>query len=148
VKFGVPDEEEKLFWSAGKDGKIKQWDAIKFNKVQTLDGHVDEVRALATTGDGKTLVSFLAHLHVDFFVGQFALFKISTSNDRSIRIWELTDQIIVLQEEEERELEKESEAKLLESDDIIPGEPLEKEVDLAPIKSIESIKSVAFFLKE
>ncbi len=57
MKFGVPDEDEQLLWSAGKDGKIKQWDAVKFHKVQTLDGHNEEVRAMATTSDGKTLVS-------------------------------------------------------------------------------------------
>lgn len=51
--------EEKLFWSSGKDGKIKQWDAIKFNKIQTLNSHSAEISSLALTTDGTTLVEFL-----------------------------------------------------------------------------------------
>jgi WD40 repeat protein len=57
VKFNN-DEEEQLIWSAGKDGKIKQWNAKKFYLIQTLNGHFAEIRALVLTSDAKTLVSF------------------------------------------------------------------------------------------
>lgn len=58
MKFS-PSLDEKLFWSAGKDGKIKQWDAVKFERIQVLEGHVSEIYSLALTSDGATLVSHL-----------------------------------------------------------------------------------------
>ncbi|KAH7680263.1 WD repeat-containing protein 3, partial [Aphelenchoides avenae] len=98
VKFN-PGEEEKLFWSAGKDGKVRQWDAVKFDRIQTLNGHSAEVRALTRTADGNTMIS--------------------ASHDKSIRLWELSDEIIVLQEQEELEREKEAEERLLDAEDIV-----------------------------
>ena len=68
VKFGS-STEEKLFWSTGKDGKIKQWDATKFERVQVLDGHTAEIRALVMTSDGNQLVIFcfkVSNLLLDF----------------------------------------------------------------------------------
>lgn len=56
VKFNK-DVEEQLVWSAGKDGKMKQWNAKNFDLVQTLNGHFGEVRALALSSDCNTLVS-------------------------------------------------------------------------------------------
>uniref|UniRef100_A0A915DCY7 Small-subunit processome Utp12 domain-containing protein n=1 Tax=Ditylenchus dipsaci TaxID=166011 RepID=A0A915DCY7_9BILA len=120
VKFGNC-ADETLFWSAGRDGKIKQWDANKFVRIQTLEGHTEEIKALATTYDGTTLIS--------------------ASHDKSIRIWDLTDEIIVLQDEAEKEREQEYDEKLIEAEDIVPGERKDHEVDLAPIKTVESIKS-------
>jgi U3 small nucleolar RNA-associated protein 12 len=61
VKFNK-DLEEQLVWSAGRDGKIKQWNAQKFDKIQTLNGHFSEIRALAQTSDGNTLVAFLFNI--------------------------------------------------------------------------------------
>lgn len=48
--------EELLVWSAGKDGKIKQWNARKFDLIQTLKGHFAEIRALTLTADARTIV--------------------------------------------------------------------------------------------
>lgn len=50
------DVEEALFWSAGKDGKISQWDALKFSKIQTLSGHKREIQAFNSTSDGRLIV--------------------------------------------------------------------------------------------
>ncbi|GMT12964.1 hypothetical protein PFISCL1PPCAC_4261, partial [Pristionchus fissidentatus] len=102
VLFSPSQEEEMLVWSAGKDGKIKQWDAVKRERVQVLHNHTAEVRALAQSGDGSVMIS--------------------ASHDRSIRCWELTEEIIVLEEEEAIEREEQFDAKFLDQDDVVAGE--------------------------
>ncbi|VDM96525.1 unnamed protein product [Thelazia callipaeda] len=114
--------DEHLVWSAGKDGLIKQWDADKFECVQVLDSHSAEIWALSQTINGKYLVS--------------------ASHDKSIRIWELTEQIIVLGAEQEMKREKESDNLLTQLVDIVPGEEKNSEAELAVQKSIDSIKSM------
>ncbi|KAG8711931.1 hypothetical protein FRC11_001431 [Ceratobasidium sp. 423] len=57
-----------------------------FEQIQRLDGHHGEVWALATSNDGK--------------------FVVTGSHDKSIRIWEETDEPLFLEEERERELEQ------------------------------------------
>ena len=32
-----------MFFTSGKDGKIKQWDADNFERILTLEGHLNEV---------------------------------------------------------------------------------------------------------
>ena len=59
-------------------------------------------------------------------------------------MWELTEEIIVLGEEKELEREKERDRILAEQDDIVPGEEKDNEAELAPKKSIMSVKSVFF----
>ena len=49
--------KERLFWSAGKDGLLKQWDADKFERIQVLSLHSAEIRAITQTSDGKFLVT-------------------------------------------------------------------------------------------
>ncbi|VIO93080.1 WD-repeat protein 3, putative [Brugia malayi] len=113
--------EENLLWSAGKDGLIKQWDAVKFERIQVLNLHSAEIRALAQTTNGK--------------------YVISSSHDKSIRLWELTEEIIVLQEEEAMEREKEYEKRLIQLNDVVPGEEKINEAEIAVQKTIASIKS-------
>ncbi|VDM38926.1 unnamed protein product [Toxocara canis] len=113
--------KEHMFWSAGKDGLLKQWDGDKFERIQVLGLHSAEIRAIAQTSSGN--------------------FIVSASHDKSIRLWELTEEIIVLQEEEEMEREKEYEKRLADFEDVVPGEEKDAEVELAPRKSIMSIKS-------
>ncbi|KHJ98018.1 hypothetical protein OESDEN_02002 [Oesophagostomum dentatum] len=113
--------EEMLVWSAGRDGKIKQWDAQKLCRVQVLDRHSAEVRALAQTDNGNALFS--------------------ASHDKSLRCWELTEEIIVVQEEEEMEREQDYEAKLIEEEDVVSGEAAEPEAGLATVKNSQSIVS-------
>ncbi|KAI3415688.1 hypothetical protein GPALN_005280 [Globodera pallida] len=122
VQFSKEVSDERLFWSAGKDGTLKQWDADKFHRIQTLNGHTDQIDAIATSTDGRILVS--------------------AARDKSVRLWELTDEIIVLQEEEEREREKEYEQRMVDEEDIIPGESADTVGEgLAPLKSMETVKS-------
>ncbi|CAJ0575517.1 unnamed protein product, partial [Mesorhabditis spiculigera] len=111
--------DEMLVWSAGRDGKIRQWDAVKFEAVQKLDRHTAEMRALAQTSNGNMLLT--------------------ASHDRSIRGWELTEEIIVLQEEEEVEREKLYEEKLADDEDVVAGEKKDSEATVAERKSEHTI---------
>ncbi|KAE9420825.1 hypothetical protein Angca_007197 [Angiostrongylus cantonensis] len=122
--------DEMLVWSAGRDGKIKQWDAKKMCRVQAcytvlfysfVTEHSAEVRALAQTDNGN--------------------FLFSASHDKSLRCWELTEEIIVVEEEEEIEREKEYEARLLDEEDVVSGEAVDAEAGLATVKNKQSIMS-------
>uniref|UniRef100_A0A1I7YRF2 WD_REPEATS_REGION domain-containing protein n=1 Tax=Steinernema glaseri TaxID=37863 RepID=A0A1I7YRF2_9BILA len=64
---------------------------------------------------------------------------LSCSHDKTIRVWEQTEEIIVLQEEEEIEREKEYEAKLVEMEDVVPG--MAGAEDTAAKKTVDSVRS-------
>ena len=74
------------FFSASKDHMIKYWDGDKFEQIQKLEGHHGEIWALAVSRTGE----FLA----------------TASHDKSIRVWQQTDEQIFLEEEREKELEE------------------------------------------
>lgn len=74
------------FFSTSKDKSIKYWDGDKFEQIQRLDGHHGEIWALAVSRTGS--------------------FVVSASHDKSIRVWEQTDEQIFLEEEKEKELEE------------------------------------------
>lgn len=74
------------FWTVGKDSKVKYWDGDRFVGIQTMSGHHGEVWALATGHQGKLIVT--------------------AGSDRSIRVWEKTDEPLFLEEEREKELEE------------------------------------------
>ena len=74
------------FFSASKDRTIKYWDGDKFEQIQKLSGHHGEIWAMAVSHSGEFLVS--------------------ASHDKSIRIWQQTDEQIFLEEEREKELEE------------------------------------------
>jgi U3 small nucleolar RNA-associated protein 12 len=74
------------FFSSSKDRTIKYWDGDKFEQIQRLDGHHGEIWALVVSKTGD--------------------FLISASHDKSIRVWQQTDEQIFLEEEKERELEE------------------------------------------
>lgn len=95
------------FFSVGKDRVVKHWDGDKFEQIQKMDGHHGEIWALAVGRTG------------DFFV--------TASHDKSIRVWEQTDEQIFLEEERERELEQLYESTLTASlehdgDGAAPGD--------------------------
>ena len=74
------------FFSASKDRMVKYWDGDKFEQIQKLDGHHGEIWAIAVSRTGE--------------------FVVSASHDKSIRVWQQTDEQIFLEEEREKELEE------------------------------------------
>jgi U3 small nucleolar RNA-associated protein 12 len=88
------------FFSTSKDRMIKYWDGDKFEQIQRLDGHHGEVWGLAVSRTGS--------------------FIVTASHDKSIRVWEQSDEQIFLEEEKDKELEELYESTLttsLERDD-------------------------------
>ncbi|EEP81905.1 conserved hypothetical protein [Uncinocarpus reesii 1704] len=94
------------FFSASKDRLVKYWDGDKFEQIQKLEGHHGEIWALIISHSG------------DFIV--------TASHDKSIRVWQQTDEQIFLEEEREKELEELYEQNLAESldkeEEAIEGE--------------------------
>ncbi|KAK2606177.1 beta transducin [Conoideocrella luteorostrata] len=74
------------FFSSSKDRTIRYWDGDKFEQIQRLDGHHGEIWTIAISHSGNFLVS--------------------AGHDKSIRVWEETDEQIFLEEEREREIEE------------------------------------------
>ncbi|KAL8976166.1 MAG: hypothetical protein Q9177_006904 [Variospora cf. flavescens] len=96
------------FFSASKDRVIKYWDGDKFEQIQKLDGHHGEIWAMTVSRTGEFLVT--------------------ASHDKSIRIWQQTDEQIFLEEQREKELEELYENTLtasLDRDDEPDGEKAE-----------------------
>ncbi|KAJ3120546.1 hypothetical protein HK101_006927, partial [Irineochytrium annulatum] len=71
--------------SAGKDRLVKYWDGDKFEQIMKLEGHHGEIWALA--------------------VGKYGSIVVSASHDKSIRVWEKTEDQFTIEEEREKELE-------------------------------------------
>jgi U3 small nucleolar RNA-associated protein 12 len=64
-----------FFFTISKDKVIKYWCAEKFEEITTLSGHYGEIWAMA--------------------VGKYGNFLVTASHDRSIRIWEKTDEQVL-----------------------------------------------------
>ncbi|KAK0716995.1 hypothetical protein B0T26DRAFT_707991 [Lasiosphaeria miniovina] len=108
------------FFSASKDRTIKYWDADKFEQIQRIDGHHGEIWALAVSHHGRFLVS--------------------ASHDKSIRVWEETDEQIFLEEEREKEIEELYENTLTTSLENDPDtEDADREVGAASKQTVETL---------
>ncbi|KAK3330816.1 hypothetical protein B0H66DRAFT_635806 [Apodospora peruviana] len=108
------------FFSAGKDRVIKYWDGDKFEQIQRIDGHHGEIWALAVSHSGT------------FFV--------SASHDKSIRVWQETDEQIFLEEEREKEIEELYESTLTTSLEQDPdAEDENREVGAASKQTVETL---------
>lgn len=93
-----------MFWTCGKDGKIKQWDGDSFEKIVTLPGHIGEAYNLSIDSSGHNLVT--------------------CGSDRVIRLFERTDEMIVLRDVQEEEREEIENRTLATGEDTtIPGLP-------------------------
>ncbi|PWN91120.1 WD40 repeat-like protein [Acaromyces ingoldii] len=88
--MGGKEGKSHRFWTCARDGRLRYWDGDRFELVQTMEGHHGEVWALATGHKGQLVAS--------------------AGNDRSIRVWEKTEEPLFLEEERERELERMFEA--------------------------------------
>merc|ERR1712039_563990 len=62
----------------GNDGKIIYWDGDRLRKILTLSGHLSQIYELSISFSGQLIVS--------------------SGNDYSIRMWELTDDPILLED--------------------------------------------------
>lgn len=100
------EKDSHYFWTVGKDSTVKYWDGDKvsidqwaclcldanadqttqFELIQKLDGHHGEVWALAVSNRGE--------------------FVVTGSHDKSLRVWEKTEEPLFLEEEREREIER------------------------------------------
>ncbi|KAK8209006.1 beta transducin [Zalaria obscura] len=86
IPHPVERDEAHLFFSAGKDSVVKTWDGDKFEQIQKLEGHHGEIWAMAVSRTGEKVIT--------------------ASHDKSIRVWDVTDDLIFLEEEREKELEE------------------------------------------
>ena len=107
------------FFSVGKDGLLKYWDADKFEHVLSLEGHQSEAWALAVSSDGD--------------------FVVTGSHDRSLRIWERTEDQVVVTDERETEVEQGWEA-TMEAEDKYASED-KAESAKATKQTMDTIKS-------
>lgn len=107
------------FFSSSKDKMIKYWDGDKFEQIQRLDGHHGEIWALAVSRGGSFLVS--------------------ASHDKSIRVWEQTDEQIFLEEEKEKELEELYESTLTTSLEQDQDKDEDAEVGAAGKQTVETL---------
>lgn len=100
VKF-VP--KTHLFWSCGKDGKIKQWDADSFVQIQTVSSHIGQAYCLDVSKTGY--------------------YTVSSGSDRMIRLFERSDEPIVLEDMQETQREEIEQQKLATGSEeaTIPG---------------------------
>jgi U3 small nucleolar RNA-associated protein 12 len=74
------------FFTTSKDGTLRYWDGDRFEQILLLTGHSAEVSCLAVSRTGA--------------------FVLSGGMDRQVRVWERTKDIVFLEEERERELER------------------------------------------
>ncbi|KAF2723212.1 WD40 repeat-like protein [Polychaeton citri CBS 116435] len=86
IPHPVETDEKHILFSTSKDGAVKSWDGDKFEQIQRLDGHKGEVWAMVVSRTGETVVT--------------------ASHDKSIRVWEVGDDLVFLEEEREKELEE------------------------------------------
>lgn len=80
------------FFSCSKDGSLKYWDADRFEQILHLPAHQSEAWGLAISPDSSMVIS--------------------GGHDRSIRVWERTEDLVFIEEEKERELESQYEKEM------------------------------------
>jgi U3 small nucleolar RNA-associated protein 12 len=113
------EKNSHYFWSVGKDRVLKYWDGDKFELIQKLEGHQGEIWALAVSNQGAYVVT--------------------GSHDKSIRIWEKTDEPLFLEEERERELEAAHDAALVDSMNRLDTEDGEAEAEAVQKQTAETL---------
>jgi hypothetical protein len=62
-------------------------------------------------------------------------------------LWEQTEEIIVVEDEQEKEREKEDFDRIVDAEDIVPGENPENETGMAAKKNINSVKGSELILE-
>lgn len=87
-------QDVHTLFSVSKDGYVKTWDADKFQHIQRIGAHHGEIWALAVSRTGGTVIT--------------------AAHDKSIRVWQQSDEPLFLEEEREKELEDLHDANLAE----------------------------------
>lgn len=112
-----------MFFTCGKDGEIKQWDADNYQKILSLSGHIGEAYGLAVSPNGR--------------------FLISIGSDKALRLFERTNELLVLQDIQEVEREEIENQKLATGDHsyvtILPSLKLPSKKTVNAEKGVESI---------
>ncbi|XP_012526680.1 WD repeat-containing protein 3 [Monomorium pharaonis] len=112
------------FFTSGKDGKIKQWDADIFQKIITLQGHAGESWNCCVSPNG--------------------VYAASCGSDRVIRLYEKTNEPLVLQDEAEEEREQ-------QENELVTGETTavlgQKQKALPSRKTVSSEKAAELILE-
>jgi len=80
-----------LFFTVSKDKTLRYWDADKFEQILILDAHAAEIQTLVVAKTGG--------------------FVLTGGMDRQIRVWERTKDIVFVDEEKEKQLERALEEK-------------------------------------
>jgi len=100
---------------------LKYWDADKFQNIMTLQGHHGEIWSMCVSAGGEYVAT--------------------GSHDKSIRLWQRTEELLVLDEEREQEREEADEMSMIErGEKPIPGEANE-EVSHAGKQTMETVKA-------
>lgn len=73
------------FFSCGKEGTLKYWDADRFEQVLMLPGHVSSIWGVDISFDGN--------------------FCVTVGADRTMRVWKRTEDLVFVEEERDRALE-------------------------------------------
>ena len=113
------------FFSVGKDGALKYWDADNFEQVQALAGQRGvgaPCWCVAVGGAGQLVVT--------------------AGHDRSVRVWERTHEQLFLEEEKERRLDEQFEAAIEEQEDFAArNDPARPESQAADRKTLATVRS-------
>ncbi|XP_011643743.1 WD repeat-containing protein 3 isoform X1 [Pogonomyrmex barbatus] len=112
------------FFSSGKDGKVKQWDADIYQKIITLQGHAGESWNCCVSSNGAYVAS--------------------CGSDKVIRLYEKTSEVLVLQDEAEEEREQ-------QENELVTGESTavlgQKQQALPSRKTVTSEKAAELILE-
>uniref|UniRef100_A0A2P2I0C9 WD repeat-containing protein 3-like n=1 Tax=Hirondellea gigas TaxID=1518452 RepID=A0A2P2I0C9_9CRUS len=108
-----------LFFSAGRDGLIKYWDADSFQRIMTLRGHDGNIRCLSLTPKGDMLAT----------AGQ----------DQSIRFWHRTEELLELSEEREMERKRQDEEEA-EDEELMAGQKRHVEGETKDAEAVRASK--------
>ncbi|GAB1867885.1 WD repeat-containing protein 3 [Camponotus japonicus] len=112
------------FFTSGKDGKVKQWDADIFRKIVTLQGHAGESWNCCVSPNG--------------------VFVASCGSDKVVRLYEKTNESLVLQDEAEEEREQ-------QENELVTGETTtvlgQKQHALPSRKTVNSEKAAELILE-
>ncbi|KAJ3662774.1 hypothetical protein Zmor_007103 [Zophobas morio] len=111
------------FFTCGKDGKVKQWDGDTYDKIITLQGHAGEAWSLSVSPSGQ--------------------FVVSCGADRVLRLYEKSEQPLVLQDEQEEEREQQ-ETLATGEQTVIPGQT---SLNLPSKKTVGSEKAAESILE-